>query len=865
MSDCDNNCDKPLAFPRPLFNRPGLARIDYRIGAYGDMRAHMLGLIDRHPALRAWTHRGSDDPGIALVEATAIVGDILSLYQDDYANECYLRSATLDASVTRLVRLLGYRPAPGIGGTARFALAVKGTAPVLVPAGLMLDAQLEGADKPATFETSAAITAVPALSAFHLHRPRRVPAIVNGMDEFQLAAADGMALKAGDQLMVGLRSGDAANAAYSHTQILEVADTWEAYGVRHVKTKGRLQALDSTRRSKSATTSTPRLVAWKLVAAHRHAGHGAPAQQIVVDAKGRAQPDTVSFLRVLDGTTSVDVVPALGSRQWPLDGQASDAAAGVTVLVQARLSGSRSGSVTRVLERRVQAVETRTIAWGGQSGPSSLLTLDADLAISEGGASWTQADIRQISVHSVAGAAFELRAVPVNTSSNAGTTLDFYGSAADAAALQDRTLLLLEPRGPVSARVQRVQRAGSGEPRFTLTLDRSMVYALYPHDEPGVTVHGNLVDATEGKSVPDTVLGDGDGRMAYATYVLPKAPLTFLLQPESSPPQAPELELRVDGVLWQRVESFFDAGPRDTVYIVRDGPDGQSLVQFGDGVHGARVPSGRGNVTARWRTGSGSKGPLKAGASVSAKPRFPGFDKAFLPEPVTGGAAPEPAHSVRLAAPGTMQSLGRIVSLADAETEAQSLPGVLKARASWSLVDAAPVLTLTVLTDGLAAADRQALDAALRAAFAARGPAQCALRLRIGNRRFVALGLRIGHDARLRSADLLPAVQRALGTSADAVALDDLPTGGLFDWRERQFGQDVHGSQLLGRVQNVAGVRWVELTQLGLAGRTRGAAGSTPLVAAAQRLVCPADTLLALRNEDLAITWLADATTGAPA
>ncbi len=867
---CDNDCTPAPGFPRLLFNRPALPRIGYRIGDYTSMRAHMLGLIDAHPALAAWTHRGSDDPGIALVEGAALVGDVLALYQDAYANECLLRTATLDDSVLGLVRLLGYRPAPGIGGVARFALAVKGTAPVTVPAGLALQAQLKGADAPATFETQVAVTAVPALSAFHLYRPRRVPAIANGQRQFQLAAGtgDGPALRAGDRLLVGLPVGPAANAAYTHTQVLEVEQAWQAHGVQHVQTKGSLQALDdalpafavfgaASRRAPPRTTSATQLVAWKLGAPARHAGHDAPAMRVVVSAQGRATQQTVGFQRMLDRTHTADVQPDLAPRQLPLASAATAIVAGTTVLVQATLQGGRS-SVQRVLARQVQQLDSRTLDWGGQSGASSVLTLDADLAITEDSTAYNRADVREITVHAVQGAAFKLRAAPVPTSATSGHQLDFYGSAADAAHLQDRTLLLLEPTGPASARVQQVQRAPSGEPRFTLTLDRACAYALYPHEEPGVTVHGNLVQASEGQTVPDTVLGDGDGRASFATYALPKAPLTWLLAPEVSPPQRPELELRVDGRLWQRVDSFFESGPLDTVYVVRDGPDGKSVVQFGDGVHGALVPSGRGNISARWRTGSGSRGPLQAGASVSAKPRFTGFDKAFLPEPVIGGAAPEPASSVRIAAPGSLQSLGRIVSLADCETEAQSLPGVLKARARWDLVDGAPLLVLTVLTDGLASADRSALDAALRAAFAARGPAQCALRLELGNRRFVHLSLRIGHDARLRSADLLPAVQLALGAGTDAVALDDPPTGGVFDWRARQFGQDVHGSQLVGRVQQVPGVAWVELVQLAQAGRAlRRGSDATALVATASGLRCPADSLLALHADDLAVQWIA--------
>jgi len=947
---CDNDCDKPIEFPKAIFNRPALPRIAYRIGAYTEMRAHMLALIDQAPALKTWTHRGSDDPGIAIVEGAAVVGDILSMYQDDYANEAYLRTATLPDSVSGLVRLLGYRPAPGLGGRARFALAVKGTNNVTVPAGLMLDAQLEGALRPATFETAAAIMAVPALSTFHLHRPRRVPGIVNGMDTFQLAAADGVVLKPGDTMMVGLVHGATGNRAYDHMQRLVVGKVWDAYGIRYVKTKGRIEclsggsaalatllaplaslasvssiaavsaissasAVSSASAISSASTissisaisaissasaamtlstlspsiaslpaysgplfaglaiatvpSTPRFVAWKLGSDFRHFGHQAPATRVQIDANGRASQVPVTYDRVLDSSQGDPAGPRIQPLQLPLEGQVKDVAAGIEVLVEANLAASSGGSARkRLLSRRVRQIDNQSMAWGAETGAATVLTLDADLAISEGSTALNHADIRAITVHAVQGAAFELLAEPVATSASSGNTLDFYGSATDAQALLARTLLLVEPAGPVAVHVQRVRRQTSGEPRFELTLDRTLDYRLYPHAEPEVDVYGNLVDATEGKSEPEAPLGDGDSRAVFQTFALPKAPLTYLLDATQSPPQLPELEVRVDGLLWQRVDSFFDSAPLDQVFIVREGDDGKSFVQFGDGSHGARLPSGKGNVLATYRTGSGSRGPLKAGASVSAKPRVPGFDKAFLLEPATGGAAPEAASSVRIAAPGTMQSLGRIVSLADCETEAQSLPGVLKARAAWTLVDGSPVLTLTVLTDGLASADQQALDAALRSAFAARGPARFALRLRLGNRRFASVALRIGFDARRRTSDLLPAVQKALGTSPDDIALDDEPTGGLFDWRERQFGQDVHGSQVVGRVQNVEGISWVELQrlayqspQLVLLGPSATAVSPQALPAVQRRLRCPGDSLLALQHDRLAIEWVAVAAT----
>ncbi|MGZ5207232.1 MAG: hypothetical protein ACXWCI_20120, partial [Caldimonas sp.] len=100
---CEHDCARDPAFPRAIFNRPGLDAIDYRIGDYIAMRAHILAQIDADPALAGWTHRLPDDPGIALVEAAAIVGDILALYQETYANEAYLRTAQWRDSVAELV------------------------------------------------------------------------------------------------------------------------------------------------------------------------------------------------------------------------------------------------------------------------------------------------------------------------------------------------------------------------------------------------------------------------------------------------------------------------------------------------------------------------------------------------------------------------------------------------------------------------------------------------------------------------------------------------------------------------------------------------------------------------------------------
>ena len=80
-------------------NRPGLPRIAYRIGRYPDFVEAMRRRIDAAPELAAWTYRGADDPAIALLEGSAILADILSFYQEHYANEAYLRTAAWRESV----------------------------------------------------------------------------------------------------------------------------------------------------------------------------------------------------------------------------------------------------------------------------------------------------------------------------------------------------------------------------------------------------------------------------------------------------------------------------------------------------------------------------------------------------------------------------------------------------------------------------------------------------------------------------------------------------------------------------------------------------------------------------------------------
>lgn len=868
---CDHDCEKPAEFPKTIENRPGLPRIDYRIGAYAELRERMLHLLNQDPALSAWTHRGADDPGIALLESTAVVGDILTFYQQLYANEQYLRTAQWRESVAELVRLLGYRLAPGVGGEATFALAVKGTEPVVVPKGFGLKADLAGGAKTAEFESTEAITAYPHLSAFNLYRPQYTPYSTNGTQSFYVYSTsgipEGLEFEEGDRVLLGEPYPNATSPTrIDNAQILIVEASWEAFGTLYIKFTTPLKW----------SGSIFALKAYKLGEAYRHFGHNAPASVITVSS-GALTSSATSYTRDLGGTTTTPD-PDLAATEMPLDAEVETFVAGGLVLIEANISYYSSSAYlwdTGVaykyfLVRRINDVHNRTYTWGAVSGASTVLEIDTNLVTAQYGHDHRYTDIRSVTFHEVLGAPFTLRAEHQPTAVTSGNQLYYYGTEAQAQALLGRSLQYTgsdeETRTVTVTAVQALAAADAARELLRqITLDQSVSYADFSVASPTTTVYGNLVPATQGKTEKEVVLGSGDKRQTFQTFALPKAPLTFLLDETQTPAQVPELTVYVDGIAWKQVDSFFNYGPDDAVYVVRQDEDEKSYVQFGDGKTGRRLPSGLKNVSAVFRIGNGANGVLKEGAKPSIGGKLDNFDKLYLPGAVTLGAAAEEADNARVAAPGKMQSLGRMVSLADIEAEALALPHVLKVRAAWSAPEGVPLVRLTVLTESGEVADLNAVRDSMRTFNRCRGPARYPIDVVQGIRQYVYLHIEAGYDATRREEDVTVAIKRALGVAGEeGNGIDGAP--GLFGLDARQFGQNAHKSQVIGAVQNAAGVKWVKLKgaqifNLGAPPETDPLALALPTVDVVQPvLACTNDRILALHATHLILSLSKDET-----
>jgi len=130
-AECTCGCCAGTSVQTPgrEFNLSGLSALSCRVGTWSTFKDSMLARLSSadYPALQALTTRSDDDFTIAFLDATAVMLDILTFYQERLANESYLRTAGQLQSLTELSRLIGYQPAPGVSASTYLAFSFKPT------------------------------------------------------------------------------------------------------------------------------------------------------------------------------------------------------------------------------------------------------------------------------------------------------------------------------------------------------------------------------------------------------------------------------------------------------------------------------------------------------------------------------------------------------------------------------------------------------------------------------------------------------------------------------------------------------------------------------------------------------------------
>ena len=337
--------------------------------------------------------------------------------------------------------------------------------------------------------------------------------------------------------------------------------------------------------------------------------------------------------------------------------------------------------------------------------------------------------------------------------------------------------------------------------RTVLHLDKPLVHA---YDRTSCVVAANVALATHGESKHE-VLGHGDGSQPFQSFTLKQAPLTYV--PSSAPTgSTTTLVVRVGEVQWDEAHGLLGLGPRDRAYIVRIADDGKVAVSFGDGRNGARLPTGRENLSADYRVGIGRAGNVKAGQLSLLLTRPLGLKSVRNPLDAIPGADPESRDEARDNAPRTVVTFDRVVSLTDFEDFARAFAGVAKAQATWAWDGEARLAFITVAgVDGTALPDGSVTHVDLTSAIARAGDPYRLFRVRsyepVTFEVVAGVFLKPGYEWDRVRAAAETAIREAFGFGS------------------RSLAQSVTNSEVVAVIQNTEGVMAVDLDALHVTGQ----------------------------------------------
>jgi hypothetical protein len=360
------------------------------------------------------------------------------------------------------------------------------------------------------------------------------------------------------------------------------------------------------------------------------------------------------------------------------------------------------------------------------------------------------------------------------------------------------------------------------------------------YDPATFRVYANVVRATHGETLKE-VMGSGDGSKSNQSFELGKPDLTYVSAPTSSGTKS-TLEVRVNGLLWKELPSLYGVDERSQSYVVHIDDDALATVIFGDGISGARLPTGDENVAATYRSGVGPDGEVAGESLTILQSRPLGISEVTNPLPASGAAPPEELSDARYNAPLTVLTLDRIVSLRDFEHFVRSFAGIGKAQAVSIPLGQSNVVHITIASSSGKEVDQgsQLYKNLVTAIDAMRDPvARVRDRVFVKSFKLQTFSLKAGVliDPRLVAEEVLDRIKAELSRT--------------FFFDNRDFGEYVTAAEVLAVIQTVEGVIAVDLDRLERDDSPKtGTSLKTVLVAERARLdeesgaILPAELLL---------------------
>jgi hypothetical protein len=745
--------------PQAIVNRPALPAIAYRAGTYATFNASMLASLSspEHLPLGALRTRDSADFSIALIDAWSVVLDILTFYQERFANEAFIRTAVDQRSTIELARLVGYVPSPGVAASAVLAFTLS-DAPgspdnVRIPAGTRVQSVPGPGEKPQVFETSADLTAMIGYNAIPA-RTTLAWQLAPGATSTWIAGTANK-INPGDALLfIGAPSGQPSLTGPADFAHVTAVTLDAASGNTRI-------SWDQPLSSVAKSGATARVCVYVLRKKAALFGVQAPWPGLLTGASSipgypsggsgdwnftPSPPDAVNLDASYPGVVATASSTAADRLQWLVlsdpkctvyfqIGKVTETNPAKYALSTktTQLTLSSAYSITGKLKLDVQ----KTISYfvGGTRVTSAYLESDlltpaaipithwtiiyplsAGMIVPVQGGSLDIVGGQQIAPQQPIGVSGKRVRVQILPSAKA--TFTPAGSSASMN-VADNQVFLVDAFPPV-------QPAGAATPLWSVLTTSNIAGALTVadghvkllpadkkdplageaavvstvevkgdvttlglktalariYDAPTVTINANAVEATNGETVHE-ILGSGDASNDALQFTLKQTPLTYVTAAIGNGTQS-TLQVWVNNLQWHEVPNLLSSGPADRVFVTRVNAAGNTVVQFGNGVRGARPPTGQSNIRAVYRKGIGSAGMVGAGQLSQPLDRPQGLKFAANPSAASGASDPASAAAIKASAPLPTLTLGRVISLEDYQNFALAFAGVSKALATWT-------------------------------------------------------------------------------------------------------------------------------------------------------------------------------------
>ena len=326
-----------------------------------------------------------------------------------------------------------------------------------------------------------------------------------------------------------------------------------------------------------------------------------------------------------------------------------------------------------------------------------------------------------------------------------------------------------------------------------LTLANKLAYTYNPNK---VTIYGNVVSATNGATCNE-VLGNGNGSQTLQQFTLKQSPLTFV--PASNPTGVDStLQLYVNNVEWYETGTLASLGPKDHNFVTTTDNNDITTVTFGDGIHGACLPTGTGNVTAIYRIGIGTPGNAEGGQISLLQTRPLNVSAVINPLAASGGADRDSLDQARRNTPLAVLALDRLVSVQDYADFSCTFAGIGKASAT-RLSDGQRIIVHVTIAgaEDISIALRSDLYQNLVQALQINGDPYEPIQVAVRKLKLLVIAAKVA---------ILPAYLWESVVADLRTALSD-----TFSFDSRDLGQPVFQSEVISTMQAVDGVAYVDL------------------------------------------------------